>query len=107
MYYGMSNSNATYSDDRIINGQNYDNQRLFDMMLNNGRENITLSSGRYGILQSGTRSGYQTFYPSNKMHNNMHYDDPQTGGNYSFHHLFVAYPNTQQRTIQYLNGKTP
>lgn len=107
MYYGMSNDDATWSDDRIINGQNYDNQRLFDVMLNNGRENITLSSGRFGIMQSGTRSGYQTFYPSNTMHNNMHYMDKPTGQVHSFHHLYVPYPNTQQRLIPYLNGKTP
>ena len=98
------NIKASWNSDTFIGEQNYENQSLFDMLLNNGNENITLPCVKYGILQSGARSGYQTFWPSNKMHENIPRPDEPTGNIYSFHHLFVAYPNNQQRTTQYLNG---
>ncbi|MFZ6053426.1 hypothetical protein [Halocola ammonii] len=101
MYYGMSDQGAKYNQDRIINGQNYDNQRPYDVLLNNGRETLAMVNSNFGVLQMGTRSGLNTFYPSNSMHDNIRIWDKEMNRKMSFHHLYVPYPNTQQRMVNY------
>lgn len=70
LYYGKSNNRNPYNLDKIIDGQNFDHQRLFDVMLNNGQESFT-STDANGNFRKTTRVGYGSFWPSNKMHNSI------------------------------------
>ncbi|MEB3801687.1 hypothetical protein INQ45_11660 [Flavobacterium columnare] len=62
-YYGLSNNKATYDQDRILGGQNFDNQDIFDLLLNNGIEKMSLQHSSYGVIQSGSNTGSETFCP--------------------------------------------
>ncbi|HEX8577091.1 MAG TPA: hypothetical protein VF677_12425 [Flavobacterium sp.] len=70
LYYGKSNNKGPYNRDKIINGQNYDYQRLYDVLLNRGQETFSFTDAN-GNLHISTRFGYGTFWPANKMHNNI------------------------------------
>lgn len=111
LYYGMSNQGATYNDDRIINGQNYDNQNVYDMMFNNGIERLSVIDSNFGILQMGSRTGYQSFWPSNAMHDSMNAGPTSVVDNPTFHHLYVPYESgsykpSMSRLMNYSNGQT-
>jgi hypothetical protein len=68
LYYGKSNNENPYNLDKNIDGQNYDAQRLFDVLLNRGQETFSYTDAN-GILNTRTKFGYGTFWPSNNMHN--------------------------------------
>lgn len=94
MYYGKSNSTATYADDEIIGGMNYDKQPAFDRSLNNALEtfNFTMPGSMFGgtqITLGMGRTGRAAMWPSNKMHNTI--KDPVDPSKH-FHHLYV--PNS-------------
>ena len=95
-YYGLSNNKATYDQDRILGGQNFDNQDIFDLLLNNGIEKMSLQHSSYGIVQSGSNTGSGTFWPSNKMHDNIPWPSIRKP-DATFHHLFVPYNNGQAK----------
>lgn len=112
LYYGMSEQDATYDDDRIIDGQNYDNQALYDMLFNKGIERITINNS-LGVVQMGSRTGYKSFWPSNKMHDSQEQEEESLFAPSipSFHHLFVPYENgsykpSSLRINSYLKGQT-
>jgi hypothetical protein len=67
LYYGKSNNKAPFNVDKYIDGQNYDYQRLFDVLLNRGQETFSYTDGN-GNLNTTTKFGYGTFWPSNNMH---------------------------------------
>jgi hypothetical protein len=109
LYYGMSFQKATYDEDRIINGQNYDNQSFYDMLSNKGIERFTLSND-IGIIKMGSRTGFKSFWPSNKMHDSMKSESEKVF-DATFHHLFVPYEDgsykpSSKRILEYLNGST-
>lgn len=100
MFYGKSNRNATYKDDLIIDGKNYDNQNKYDMKLNNAVEtiNITIPGSVFGenysmpnISIGYGRTGEKAMWPSNKMHESMTDDEDDTK---HFHYLKVEEPTT-------------
>ncbi|KFF03096.1 polymorphic toxin type 23 domain-containing protein [Chryseobacterium luteum] len=68
LYYGKSNNEQPYNHDKLIDGQNYDTQTLFDVLLNRGQETFSFTDAN-GNLNRKTRFGYGTFWPSNNMHN--------------------------------------
>ncbi|KIA85062.1 polymorphic toxin type 23 domain-containing protein [Kaistella jeonii] len=68
LYYGKSNNQNPYNLDKNIDGQNFDTQRLFDVLLNRGQESYT-STDANGNFNKTTKFGYGTFWPSNNMHN--------------------------------------
>lgn len=68
LYYGKSNNQNPYNLDKNIDGQNYDTQRLFDLLLNRGQETFSFTDAQ-GNLNTRTKFGYGTFWPSNNMHN--------------------------------------
>ncbi|MDR6920507.1 polymorphic toxin type 23 domain-containing protein [Chryseobacterium sp. 2987] len=68
LYYGKSNNENPYNLDKNIDGQNYDTQRLFDLLLNRGQETFSFTDAQ-GNLNTRTKFGYGTFWPSNNMHN--------------------------------------
>ncbi|QDP84749.1 hypothetical protein FNJ88_03975 [Chryseobacterium sp. SNU WT5] len=68
LYYGKSNNKNPYNLDKSIDGQNYDTQRLFDVLLNRGQESFSFTDAN-GNFNKTTKFGYGTFWPSNKMHN--------------------------------------
>lgn len=68
LYYGKSNNENPYNLDKNIDGQNYDTQRLFDVLLNRGQETFSYTDAN-GNLNTRTKFGYGTFWPSNNMHN--------------------------------------
>ncbi|MFK7050631.1 hypothetical protein FLACOL_01959 [Flavobacterium columnare] len=68
LYYGKSNNKMPFNLDKYIDGQNYDYQRLFDVLLNRGQETFSFTDANGGLNQS-TKFGYGTFWPSNNMHN--------------------------------------
>ncbi|NRS90680.1 hypothetical protein HNQ02_003627 [Flavobacterium sp. 7E] len=70
LYYGKSNNKNPYNLDKNINGQNYDNQRLFDILLNRGQETFSYTDNN-GNINTSTKFGYETFWPSNKMHDSI------------------------------------
>ncbi len=70
MYYGKSNNKNTYNNDKIINGQNYDYQQLFDVLLNSGQQTFSLTDAN-GSLTAKTKFGYGTFWPTNAMHDSI------------------------------------
>jgi hypothetical protein len=70
MYYGKSNNKNTYNQDKIINGQNYDYQQLFDVLLNSGQETFSITDVN-GNLTTKTKFGYGTFWPTNAMHDSI------------------------------------
>ncbi|AYN04686.1 hypothetical protein [Flavobacterium sp. 140616W15] len=70
LYYGKSNNKNPYNLDKMINGQNYDHQQLFDVLLNRGQETFSFTDAD-GILNTSTKFGYGTFWPSNKMHDTI------------------------------------
>jgi hypothetical protein len=70
LYYGKSNNKNPYNLDKMINGQNYDHQRLFDVLLNRGQETFSFTDAN-GNLNTSTKFGYGTFWPSNKMHDTI------------------------------------
>jgi RHS repeat-associated protein len=95
-YYGLSNVKGRYHNDRIIGGINFDNQNVFDMILNNGIEKMSMQHSVFGTLQSGYNTGADSFWPSNKMH------DAQPFSSYlkpdaTFHHLYVPYLNRESK----------
>jgi len=102
MYYGKSNKKATFKDDIVIGNHHYDDQNIYDLLLNNGRERFSFTNSKLGINESTIRSGAETFWPSNKMHDSMSIKNPGDGKEYPFHRLFVPYPNTSERLIEYL-----
>ncbi len=102
MYYGKSNNNAEYSDDIPIGDHHYDNQNMYDLLLNNGRERLSFTNDKLGINETKIRSGAETFWPSNKMHDLMSIENKKDGKYYPFHRLFVPYPNTPEQLIKYL-----
>jgi RHS repeat-associated protein len=109
-YYGLSNQSANYDRDRIIGGQNFDNQDVFDMLLNNGIEKMSLQHTTYGTMQSGSLTGSQSFWPSNAMHDSMAQPSFRKP-NATFHHLFVPYDNGMTKPSfskfnTYLKGTT-
>ncbi len=99
MYYGKSNNNATYNDDwkpSWANGLNYDAQDPFDMSLNNALEtwNLTIPGSMFGGTEftfGMGRSGRDSMWPSNRMHNSIHpkNSDGTEDKSIHFHHLFV------------------
>jgi len=105
MYYGMSNNEAKYKDDIVIGDHHYDDQNIYDLLLNNGRERLSFMNSKLGINETKIRSGAETFWPSNKMHDSMRILNPDDGKEYPFHRLFVPYPNTQEQLIKYLEYK--
>jgi hypothetical protein len=101
MYYGKSNNKATYADDEIINGINYDRQPAFDRNLNNALEtfNFTMPGSMFGGTQVTLgmgRTGRSAMWPSNRMHNTI--KDPQDPSKH-FHHLFV--PNNTSTVFRF------
>lgn len=70
LYYGKSNNKNPFSLDKIIERQNYDHQRLFDVLLNRGQETFSFTDAD-GNLNTSTKFGYGTFWPSNMMHNTI------------------------------------
>lgn len=68
LYYGKSNNKNPYDLDKNIDGQNYDHQKLFDVLLNRGQETFSFTD-LDGNLNQSTKFGYGAFWPSNKMHN--------------------------------------
>ncbi|MCT4685693.1 hypothetical protein [Vallitalea sp.] len=105
----MSFQKATYDHDRMINGQNYDNQTIFDMLSNNGIERGVVSN-KFGVVKMTSRTGYRSFWPSNVMYDSME-SFSRYKFNTTFHHLFVPYENgssqpSRFRVKQYLNGST-
>src|SRR5690606_18250214 len=64
------NNKNPYNLDKMINGQNYDHQRLFDVLLNRGQETFSFTDAN-GNLNTSTKFGYGTFWPSNKMHDTI------------------------------------
>lgn len=70
LYYGKSNNKNPYNLDKNIDGQNYDHQKLFDVLLNRGQETFSFTDAD-GNLNQSTKFGYGTFWPSNKMHNTI------------------------------------
>jgi len=70
LYYGKSNNKNPYNLDKNIDGQNYDHQKLFDVLLNRGQETFSFTDAN-GNLNTSTKFGYGTFWPSNKMHNSI------------------------------------
>jgi len=74
LYYGKSNNKNPYNQDKIIEGQNYDYQRLFDALLNRGQETFSFTDAM-GNLNKTTKFGYGTFWPSNLMHDNIPFPD--------------------------------
>lgn len=68
LYYGKSNNKLPYNLDKNIDGQNYDTQRLFDVLLNRGQETFSFTDAN-GNLNTRTKFGFGTFWPSNNMHN--------------------------------------
>jgi hypothetical protein len=74
LYYGKSNNKNPYNKDKIINGQNYDYQGLFDVLLNRGQETFSFTDAM-GNLNKTTKFGYGTFWPSNLMHDNIPFPD--------------------------------
>ncbi len=105
MYYGKSNNNAEYSDDIPIGDHHYDDQNIYDLLLNNGRERLSFTNDKLGINETSIRSGAETFWPSNKMHDSMSIENKKDGKYYPFHRLFVPYPNTPEQLIKYLEYK--
>lgn len=71
LYYGKSNNKNPYNLDKIIDGQNYDNQRFFDLLLNNGQETYYIDDALGLDSNVVTRFGYATFWPSNTMHDHI------------------------------------
>jgi len=55
---------------------------------------------------SGYKSGFESFWPSNKMHDFMSYGDSVFLCNQNFLYLHVPYPQDSGRTCDYLQGKT-
>jgi hypothetical protein len=105
MYYGKSNHLASYDDDKIINGNNYDKQSPFDMSLNNALEtfNFTMPGSMFGGTQITIgmgRTGRAAMWPSNQMHNTIHPKDENGKINKSkhFHHLYV--PNATSNVFR-------
>ncbi|KIA97238.1 hypothetical protein OA93_14990 [Flavobacterium sp. KMS] len=74
MYYGKSNNKNPYSQDKIIDKQNYDYQQLFDVLLNRGQETFSITDVN-GNLKTETRFGYGTFWPTNAMHDSIAFPD--------------------------------
>ncbi|MFC6269716.1 polymorphic toxin type 23 domain-containing protein [Frigoriflavimonas asaccharolytica] len=74
LYYGKSNNKNTYNLDKNIGGQNYDTQRLFDVLLNRGQESFSFTDAN-GNFNKTTKVGYGTFWPSNAMHNAIPFPD--------------------------------
>ena len=74
LYYGKSNNKNPYNKDKIIEGQNYDYQKLFDVLLNRGQETFSFTDAM-GNLNKTTKFGYGTFWPSNLMHDNIPFPD--------------------------------
>lgn len=72
LYYGKSNNENPYNLDKIIDGQNYDTQRLFDVLLNRGQETFSFTDAN-GNLNTNTKFGYGTFWPSHNMHNSIEF----------------------------------
>ncbi len=105
MYYGKSNEKATFHDDLLIGDHHYDNQNIYDLLLNNGRERLSFTNDKLGINETMIRSGAETFWPSNKMHDSMEVEDKYDKNIYPFHRLFVPYPNTQEQLMKYLEYK--
>jgi hypothetical protein len=68
LYYGKSNNKAPFNVDKYIDGQNYDYQELFDLLLNRGQETFSFTDAM-GNINKTTKFGYGTFWPSNNMHN--------------------------------------
>ncbi|MEB3801657.1 hypothetical protein INQ45_11510 [Flavobacterium columnare] len=109
-YYGLSNNKATYDQDRILGGQNFDNQDIFDLLLNNGIEKMSLQHSSYGVIQSGSNTGSETFWPSDKMHDNIPWPSIRKP-DATFHHLFVPYDNGRakpslSKISRYFSGTT-
>ena len=109
-YYGLSNEKAQYHDDRILRGQNFDNQNVFDLILNNGIEKMSLQHSSFGVIQSSSRTGSSTFWPSDNMHNAISWPSFRKP-DATFHHLFVPYGDgkskpSANKIIYYLSGKT-
>lgn len=74
LYYGKSNNKNPFNRDKIINGQNYDYQRLFDILLNRGQETFSFTDG-IGNINKSTKFGYGTFWPSNMMHDAIEFPE--------------------------------
>ncbi|WP_310556068.1 polymorphic toxin type 23 domain-containing protein [Flavobacterium sp.] len=74
LYYGKSNNKNPFALDKNINGQNYDHQKLFDVLLNRGQETFSIFDEN-GNIKTTTKFGYGTFWPSNKMHNAIPFPD--------------------------------
>ncbi|MET3047219.1 hypothetical protein [Flavobacterium covae] len=74
LYYGKSNNKAPFNLDKYIDGQNYDYQRLFDVLLNRGQETFSYTDAN-GNLNQSTKFGYGTFWPSNNMHDAIPYPE--------------------------------
>ncbi len=67
LYYGKSNNKMPYNLDKNSDGQNYDHQKLFNVLLNRGQETFTTTDA-VGNSSTQTQFGYGTFWPSNMMH---------------------------------------
>jgi hypothetical protein len=74
LYYGKSNNKNPYNWDKWINYQNYDHQRFYDLLLNRGQETFSFTDAN-GNLNTTTKFGYGTFWPSNKMHDSIVFPD--------------------------------
>ncbi|ELY2018347.1 hypothetical protein SL053_002268 [Flavobacterium psychrophilum] len=70
LYYGKSNNKNPFNLDKYIDGQNYDHQSLFDILLNRGQETFSYTDAA-GYFNQATNFGYGTFWPSNKMHDTI------------------------------------
>ena len=71
MYYGKSNNELPYNLDKEINGQNYDNQSVENLILNRGEMKVIIYDINRGYLMAGSEYGNQTFWFSNKAHNGI------------------------------------
>ncbi|MBF7093479.1 hypothetical protein IUY40_18260 [Flavobacterium sp. ALJ2] len=74
MYYGKASEKNPFNEDKIIDGQNYDYQQLFDVLLNRGEETFSFTDA-IGTLTTETRHGYGTFWPTNAMHDTIAFPD--------------------------------
>lgn len=74
LYYGKSNNKNPFNLDKMIGGQNYDNQKFFDLLLNRGQESFTYidAAGNFHVTN---KFGYGTFWGSNKTHDGIKFPE--------------------------------
>ena len=59
---------ASYDEDRIVGGTNYDDQSYFNVLLNNGIMNMSFTNNNGEVLSSGYELGVSYFYSNLKCY---------------------------------------